>query len=98
MSILKIYQTEVLLYLRFQEASAVPIHYRYGIWICNRDLIWRDPDKLPILFMTLVDSIKSSTPAAFVHIPEIRELRQKWAWDILYRPVADIWQNIVQHR
>jgi len=44
------------MYSRFQESIAVAIDLLNSGLICHADMVWLDPDKLPVLLMSFVNT------------------------------------------
>ncbi len=45
-----------IVYSRLQESISVSINGSYGTIICNRDMVWLDPDEFSIFLVSFVDA------------------------------------------
>lgn len=64
------------------------IHNGYRIGIRDRNMIRLHPDEFSVLLVQLMDSQVATRQSALVHVPQVRELCEPWAGDVLNGPVA----------
>lgn len=68
------------------------------IRVRNAHMVRLDPDHLSILLVCIVDRQVALSTTGLEEKPEIGEGSREWCGDVLDLPVADVWQDIVEHR
>lgn len=55
------------------------VYHLYGLFVGHRDMVWLYANKLSILSMSFIDSLKSSSLSTLHQQPQTRKLRQPWS-------------------